>query len=456
MSNCVRRNCAPGGISKDQGSRERSGAERVGCVRVRGRIVSVTEGGFEAEAPAGALGAAVEIVTQSARRCGVVTAVRGTRLRIAPLDGTSGVRAGDAIALRLDGAPPSVALGVAALGRAVDARGWPLDGAPAFAGRYLDPDAPAPAPFARGGVPVACWTGVRAIDALATLARGQRIGIFGGAGVGKSTLLQTIVRNVHADALVLALIGERGREVRDWIAALGAARPRATIVCATADEPAAVRARAPLVAMAQAEYLRALGLHVVLVVDSLARYCAALRELGAANGETTALRGYPPSAFAALGRLLERAGASGEGAITAVCSVLVEGDDDHEPVTDAARALLDGHLVLSRRVAEAGRFPALDLRVSCSRLFDSVAGPAQRADAALLRRALAALEDARDLRAVGAYVPGGDPVLDAAIACEPAIEAFLRQEHEAATPQQTREGLAQLAAALCRSEERVP
>ncbi|HVA36991.1 MAG TPA: ATP-binding cassette domain-containing protein [Candidatus Dormibacteraeota bacterium] len=420
-------------------------------IRVRGRVVAAGEGACEAEVPRCALGASVTIEARGGTRGGIVTAVRDGRVRIAPLDGSDGIRAGDEV-LVAEG-EPCVELGVAALGRVVDARGAPLDGGASIRGPLLPLRAPAPGALAKAGAPPrACWTGVRAIDALATLARGQRIGIFGPAGAGKSTLLQSIVRHARVDAVVLALIGERGREVEGWLAALGEARPRATVVCATADEPAALRARAPLAAMAQAEYLRGHGLHVLLVMDSLARYCTALRELAAANGETTALRGYPPSAFAALGRLLERAGACGEGAVTAVCSVLVEGDDDREPVADAARALLDGHLILSRRIAERGRFPALDVRASCSRLFPTVASPEQRRQAAAVLAALAALEESSDLRAVGAYRPGGDHALDAAIAAEPALEAFLRQGEAPQPPPATLAGLAQLAAALCRIE----
>ncbi|TAM92440.1 FliI/YscN family ATPase [bacterium] len=421
--------------------------------RARGRITAAGVGAYEAELPAATVGSGVEVAAAAGRREGIVTAVRGNIARIAPLDAAEGVRVGDGVTMA--GYPASVALGMAALGRTVDARGVPIDGGPEIVGRWLVLEGPAPAPLLRDAAPRPCWTGVRAIDGLATLARGQRIGVFGGAGVGKSTLLQGIVRHARADALVVALIGERGREVAGWLDALGAARARTTVVCATADQPPALRARAPLAAMAQAEYLRRRGLHVVLIVDSLARYCAALREMAAANGETTASRGYPPSAFAALGRLLERAGCEGAGAVTAVCSVLVEGDDDREPVADAARALLDGHLILSRRVAQAGRFPALDLLASCSRLFGDVAQSGHAADAAAVRRALAALEASRDLRAVGAYRPGSDPFHDAAIAAEEAINVFLSQGGEASSPDETLAWLAQLAAGLCRIEEGV-
>ncbi|MDE2573053.1 MAG: hypothetical protein KGM44_11100 [bacterium] len=419
--------------------------------RARGSVAAAGAGALEAEVPHAIVGAAVEIQTRGGRRCGLVTAMRGTRVRIAPLDDAAGVAAGDVVYVDTDA--PSVRLGMTALGRVLDAHGRALDGGEELHGPALPMEPAASRRLVAGTADSPCWTGVRAIDALATLARGQRIGIFGGAGVGKSTLLQTIAANARADALVVALIGERGREIAGWQEALGDARGRTAIICATADAPAAVRARAPLTAMAQAEYLRALGLHVLLVVDSLARYCAALRELAATNGETTALRGYPPSAFAALGRLLERAGAGAEGAITAICSVLVEGDDEREPVADAARALLDGHLILSRRVAESGRFPALDPRASCSRLFSAVASPRHRADAAVLRRALAALEEARDLRAVGAYRRGADGLLDAAVAAEEGIEAFLRQDGEPSSPDQTLAVLAQLAGGLCRSEK---
>ncbi|TAM62482.1 hypothetical protein EPN52_00050 [bacterium] len=432
--------------------RRRAGVPRCGVrVRAHGCISAAGVGSYEARLPAVGVGCGVVIAAADGAREGIVTAVRHECVRIAPLDDAHGVRAGAAVTAQLQA--PEVVLGVAALGRAVDARGAPIDGGPPVRGRRLPLERVPPPPLSRGNSARPCWTGVRAIDALMTLARGQRVGIFGAAGVGKSTLLQGIVRYARADATVVALIGERGREVSGWLEALGEARARTTLICATADQPPALRARAPLAAMAQAEDLRRHGLHVVLIVDSLARYCAALRELAAANGETTALRGHPPSSFAALGRLLERAGCEGAGAITAICSVLVEGDDEREPVADAARALLDGHLVLSRRLAEAGRFPALDPLASCSRLFAEVAEAGHARAAAVLRRALAALEGARDLRAVGAYVPGGDPLLDSAVAAEGDIEAFLRQGAEASPRGYTLTRLAQLAAELCRTEE---
>ncbi|MBC5824532.1 MAG: EscN/YscN/HrcN family type III secretion system ATPase [Candidatus Eremiobacteraeota bacterium] len=278
-------------------------------------------------------------------------------------------------------------------------------------------------------------TGVSAIDCFATLGHGQRIALFAGAGVGKSTLLRRIVAQADVDARVVALIGERSREATETGRLLrdsGSWRTT-TLVCATAESSAAERCAAAVSATAQAEHLAAGGRRVLLVMDSLTRVAAAWRELALAGGEPAAHRGYPPSVVAVLADLVERAGAFQGSSITAVYAVLVDGDDPFEPVTDAVRGLLDGHITLSRRLADAGRYPAVDVLRSLSRTMPAVVGAAHRADAALVRRSIDALERAEDLLAIGAYQPGGDALLDAAVAVRGQIEALIFDDDVTAT-----------------------
>jgi type III secretion protein N (ATPase) len=286
------------------------------------------------------------------------------------------------------------------------------------------------------------WTGVRAIDGPLVFARGARIGIFGAAGAGKSTLLEALVRGGDADAVVLALVGERGREAERRLAGLDA---RTTLVCATSDRPAAERVRAAEVAFAQAGALCARGLDVLLVVDSLARFCAAARELASATGEPVGRGGYPTSVFAVQARLLERAGAFGVGTITLVASVLSDGPDGHDPISEAARAALDGHLVLSERLARHGRFPAIDVAASASRTLADAASAPHAEAARLLRAAVAALDAARDARSLGLDPAAGDPFLARCVAAEGALERFLRQGETPSSPDRTLTQLLELA-----------
>jgi flagellum-specific ATP synthase len=272
--------------------------------------------------------------------------------------------------------------------------------------------------------------GVRMIDALCTIARGQRVGIFGGSGVGKSTLLVMMARGTAADVTVLGLVGERGREVREFIEDdLGPeAMEHSVVVAATSDQPPLVRLRGAFVATRIAEYFADRGLDVLLVVDSLTRLAMAQREVGLAAGEPPTARGYTPSVFSLLPRLLERAGPRPLGTITAVYTVLVEGDDMNEPIADAARSILDGHLVLSRRRADQGHFPALDPLGSLSRLAPRVTSPEHRLSAGALRRAIASAAEVRDLVEVGAYVPGTNRTADLGLAAAGDINAFLQQD----------------------------
>ena len=279
----------------------------------------------------------------------------------------------------------------------------------------------------------AFWTGVRALDGLLTIGRGARVGIFGAPGAGKTTLLETIARGARGDAIVVALVGERGREAAGWLRRVDA---RTTVVCATADRPASERARAADVAMAQAETLRDRGLHVVLIVDSLARYAGAPVGRG----------GYAPAVLAALGRYLERAGVAPHGSITVLASVLSDGADEREPLSDAARAALDGHVALSLDLARAGHFPAIDVLASASRTMGDVAGDAHQADAQIVRAALALLADTRDLRLLG-LANAHDATLARAISAEPDIRGFLAQQ-EPSNPEATLGELARVAALL--------
>jgi type III secretion protein N (ATPase) len=302
-----------------------------------------------------------------------------------------------------------------------------------------------PAPEDRVPLTAPFWTGIRALDGPLCFGRGARIGIFGAAGAGKSTLLEALVDGSSADATVVALIGERGREAERW---LGRAGPRTNLVCATADRPAAERLRAAETAFVQADALRARGLHVLLVLDSLARLAAAARDVAIAAGEPIGRGGFPPSVVARQAQLLECAGATAQGSITLVATVLSEGPLEHDPVAEAARAALDGHLVLSARLAAAGWFPAIDLPASASRTLADVATSAHRAAAGKLRGAVAALEAAREARSLGLDPSAGDRTLARAIAAEGRIATFLRGSEGRSDPAETVRLMTEIAASL--------
>ncbi len=408
--------------------------------RAVGRVVATRGHVVEAELPAARVGEGVRISGERVRLAGRVAALHGARALLAPFGPVEGIALGDRVAV--DPAALGLVLGTPLLGRAIDAAGLPLDGRPAPRGRRL---AAEPGPHAVGDrrpCTEVCWTGVRAIDGPLAFARGARIGLFGAPGAGKSTLLEGVVRGADADAVVVGLVGERGREAERWLAAVG---PRTTVVCATGDRAPAERVRAAEVAFAQADALRARGLDVLLVVDSLARICAAAREVALAAGEPVGRGGYPPGVFALLARLLERAGAVGAGSVTLVATVLSDGPDEHDPVSEAARAALDGHLVLSERLARAGRFPAIDLGRSASRTLADVASAPHLRAARALRAAVAALEESRDARAVGLDPGAGDPFLARCIALEPELERFLRQAGSPCPPDRTLTELVALA-----------
>jgi ATP synthase in type III secretion protein N len=406
--------------------------------RSAGAIVATRGHVLEADLPFARVGDGARVVRRGAGASGDadlgarVIALHGSRALLAPFGAVDGVAIGDRV--EADPSVLALPLGTALLGRAIDPAGVPLDERGPVRGRRVSAVAAPGAVSDRRPCAEVFWTGVRAIDGPLTLGRGARIGLFGSPGAGKSTLLDAVAGGADADAVVVALVGERGREAERRVARLDV---RTTIVCATADRAPAERVRAAEVAFAQAGALRARGLDVLLVVDSLARVSAAAREVALAGGEPVGRGGYPPSVLAALGRLVEQAGAFASGSITLVATVLSDGPDEHDPVSEAARAALDGHLVLSDRLARAGRFPAIDLTRSASRTMAEVASPAHRAAADVVRAAVAALDDSRDARALGLDPSAADPFLARCIACEPRIERFLRQDGTASDPHAT-------------------
>jgi flagellum-specific ATP synthase len=346
-----------------------------------------------------------------------------------PLGDTVGVRSGDRIVAR-PGAL-SVAVGPSLLGRVIDALGRPLDGRGPLNADQPYPLFPPPMnPMGRDPVVEPLPTGVRAIDALLTCGRGQRIGLFGGSGVGKSTLMGMLTRGTAADVVVVALVGERGREVRGFIEQdLGPeGMRRAVVVVSTSDNPPLMRLRAAYTATSVAEYFRDQGLNVLLLMDSVTRFAMAQREVGLAAGEPPTTKGYPPSVFALLPTLLERAGAvRHRGSITAMYTVLVDGDDQNEPIADAVRSILDGHFVLSRDLASRNHYPPIDILQSVSRTMPEVTEAAHRQRAGQVREWMAAIRDSEDLVSVGAYVPGSNPRIDEARNRRDAIASFLCQ-----------------------------
>jgi type III secretion protein N (ATPase) len=346
---------------------------------------------------------------------------------LAPLGDLRGLSSETEVVVRLgeDRVPVASAL----LGRVLDSRLQPLDGGkPIHADATQPLYADAPGPMTRLRIDRQVETGVRAMDGLLPLGRGQRIGVFAAAGGGKSTLLATLARQAKADAIVIALIGERGREVREFVEDnLGEeGLARSVVIVATSDRPALERARAAHAAMAVAEGFRATGRHVLLLMDSVTRFSRALREIGLSAGEPPVRRGYPPSVFAELPRLFERAGTDAVGAITGIFTVLLE-DEEDDPIGEEVRSLLDGHVYLSRKLAARGHFPAIDILASQSRLFTQLAPREQQAAAISLRSMMAKLDEIELLVQVGDYQPGHDPLADRAIAARAAIDAFLRQ-----------------------------
>jgi flagellum-specific ATP synthase len=401
---------------------------------VSGRVRRVVGLALEVEGVGAAMGEAVRVALPGRELLAEVVALEDGDLVCMPLGELRGLRAGARV--EATGAPLPVPVGDALLGRVLDGLGRPLDGAPLDGVDLVASTGEVPHALSRSRVTEPLGLGVRALDTLVPVGRGQRLGVFAGSGVGKSSLLSMMTRGSDADVTVLALVGERGREVREFLEDdLGPeGLARSVVVVATSDEPALVRLRAAETATRIAEHFRDQGRHVLLLMDSLTRVALAQREVGLSVGEPPATRGYPPSVFALLPALLERAGTAERGSITGLYTVLVEGDDMNDPVADTARSVLDGHVVLTRRLATAGHFPSIDVLESVSRVAGAVTTTEQQQAATRLRSLLAALCGAEDLLQIGAYEPGSDPLVDRAIALRPEVDAFLRQDLHELTP----------------------
>jgi len=394
-----------------------------------GEVVELVGMLVSSRGPAVAVGDFCEVRTSTGRLIRTqVIGFRNGHVLSMPLEEIDGIQLHDRICARQDEA--RVAVGPGLVGRVLDGFGQPIDRKPGFqphtSYRLYQP---AGSPLDREHITEPVVSGIRAIDALTLCGKGQRMGIFGGSGVGKSTLLGSMARHNSADVTVIALIGERNREVRAFLehdmGPEGA--DRSVVVCATSDQPAPLRVRACFVALAIAEYFRDQGADVLLIMDSVTRLAMAQREIGLAAGEPPSQKGYPPSVYHLLPKILERAGNFSNGSITGFFTVLVEGDDFNEPICDATRAILDGHIILSRALASAGHYPAIDINHSLSRLSAQLAPPESTAAAVKVREALSLLRDARDLIDLGAYVPGKNPKLDTAIRVQPELNSFLRQ-----------------------------
>ena len=394
-----------------------------------GRVVEATGQTLESEGPPCSVGECCEIRdSQGQSHPAEVIGFRGKNIISMTLDAADGIRYGDAVAAL--GLQPRIEVGAGLIGRVLNAMGQPMDG-----GRRPVPESavllesPAPAPLEREAIRAALSTGIRAIDGMLTVGRGQRVGIFGGSGVGKSTLIGMMTRNSDAEVVVVGLVGERGREVGEFLEeSLGReGRKRAVVLVSTSDQSPLLRMRAAMAATSVAEFFAAQGKHVLLVLDSLTRFAMAAREIGLAAGEPPTTRGYTPSVFSRLARLVERAGHFRTGSITAFYTVLMEGDDLQDPLVDAVRSLLDGHVVLQRALAADGWYPPIDILESISRLMPVVAGEEHMRAAAGMRRLLSVWSRSEDLVRIGAYKAGTDPDLDRALRFRPAIRQFLTQ-----------------------------
>jgi flagellum-specific ATP synthase len=397
--------------------------------RWTGRVTKVVDYLVESEGPFCSVGEGCAILTADGRTlAGEIVGFRGKAVLSMPLDRPTGIRYGDRIVTH--GTQPSLRVGPGLLGRVVDGAGEPLDAQGSCGGReYWPLRGNAPLPLARRMIQEPLGCGIRAIDGLLTCGRGQRMGIFGGSGVGKSTLVGMMTRGTSADLTVLALVGERGREVGEFLEeALGPeGRARSVVVVSTSDQPPLSRIRAALAATTIAEYFAAQGLHVLLVVDSLTRLAMAQREIGLAAGEPPTAKGYTPSVFTLLAQILERAGSFAAGSITGFYTVLMEGDDQQDPLVDAARSLLDGHIVLDRRLSARGHYPPINLLDSLSRLMPAVCSPEHLRKAQRLRTLLASYAASEDLIRLGAYQKGADATLDQALIVLPGLQGFLQQ-----------------------------
>ena len=407
----------------------RAQLEVASALRWQGRVKQVVGPLVESEGPFCAVGEVCHLYDGQGRRLpGEVVGFRGSTVLSMPLDLPRGIRNGDRIVTW--GERPSLGVSEDMLGRVIDGSGQPIDSLPRYRTRESSLyDRPGPLPFERVSIrePISC--GIRAVDAFLTCGRGQRMGIFGGSGVGKSTLIGMMARNTAADLTVIGLVGERGREVREFLESMGEeGRSRALVVVSTSDQSPLLRIRAALAATTAAEYFSRQGKNVLLVVDSLTRLAMAQREIGLAAGEPPTAKGYTPSCFTMLARLIERAGNFDGGSITAFYTVLMEGDDEQDPLVDATRALLDGHIMLDRKLAVSSHYPPIAVLNSVSRLMSAVCSPPHLQKAQDLRRLLAAYKSSEDLVRIGAYQKGSDPTLDKALVLIPELHRFLMQK----------------------------
>jgi flagellum-specific ATP synthase len=398
--------------------------------RWRGHVLESVGQTIESAGPLASVGECCEILDQfgEPHRAEVI-GFRGSNVLSMPVDTTEGIRFGNAVEAL--GVSPEIEVGQELMGRVLNALGAPIDeGRAPSVSQAMPLDGMVRSPLDRVPIRTPLGTGIRVLDALLTVGRGQRVGIFGGSGVGKSTLIGMMTRNTEADVTVVGLVGERGREVVEFLdEALGVeGRARSVVVVSTSDQSPLMRMRAAMAATTVAEFFAAQGKHVLLVLDSLTRFAMAAREIGLAAGEPPTAKGYTPSVFTRLARLVERTGQFRLGSITAFYTVLMEGDDQQDPLVDAVRSLLDGHVVLSRNLAAEGWYPPIEVLDSISRLMPAVTEPRHREQAALLRRLMAVYARSEDLVRIGAYKPGADLDLDRALRARDAMRAFMTQD----------------------------
>ena len=395
-----------------------------------GKVAKVVGLTVESIGPAAKLNDLCHIITQDKDQVinAEVVGFRDDRVLLMPYDQTVGVGLGSRV--ENTGAPLKVMVGDELLGKVLDGLGNPIDGSEIHCSCGYSVQAQPPDPLTRELIDTVLPLGVKAVDGLITVGKGQRIGIFAGSGVGKSTLMGMFARNTKADINVIALIGERGREVREFIERdLGPeGMKRSVLVVATSDKPALIRKKAAMTATAVAEYFRDQGRDVLLMMDSLTRFSMAQREIGLASGEPPVSRGYPPSVYGEMPQLLERAGRSDKGSITGLYTVLVDGDDFNEPIADTARSILDGHIVLDRKIAQKNHYPAIDVLQSISRVMSSIVDSQHKKAAGQLKNVLATYAEAEDLVNIGAYKAGSNPSIDYALSKIDAVNEFLQQD----------------------------
>ncbi|MDR3737031.1 MAG: FliI/YscN family ATPase [Acidobacteriaceae bacterium] len=394
-----------------------------------GQVMESVGQTVESSGPLASVGECCEILDRfGIAHAAEVIGFRGTNVLSMPVETTEGIRFGDTVAAL--GVHPEIEVGPGLMGRVLNATGDPIDGGQApITAETRTLDGTVRSPLERVPIRTPLGTGIRALDGMLTVGRGQRVGIFGGSGVGKSTLIGMMTRNTEADVNVVGLVGERGREVGEFLEdALGAeGRTRSVVLVSTSDQSPVMRMRAALAATTVAEYFAGQGKHVLLVLDSLTRFAMAAREIGLAAGEPPTAKGYTPSVFTRLAKLIERTGSFPVGSITAFYTVLMEGDDQQDPLVDAVRSLLDGHVVLSRALAAEGWYPPIEILDSISRLMPSVVRPEHGEQAALLRRLMAVYARSEDLVRIGAYKAGSDPDLDRALRARNALRGYLTQ-----------------------------